>query len=681
MLSIFLLIYGFTASVHTLLKLIIITFGFLLLLFLVKGFFRKQKAERSLTVEIEPDEQPRFFDFIDQLCDELGVTYPRKVFVSFEVNAAASLGTSLWDFVWPTGRDLYIGFGLINMVNLTEFKAILAHEFGHFGQGGMKLSGYAYLTKRVTQNLFYGQDWIDELVARWCHGGTAMALIGWPLFGFFWAFRMLFLGLFLPILFLEKAMSKEMEFHADRVAVSVTGSDAIVHGLKHSFFAGECMQRALYDLAQAADRGVYTDDMFVHQTAAAGYLRQQANNPNLGEPPPLPPDPNQKSYVFDPKDEEDYPAMWADHPPNYEREDSAKEIYIRSYFDDRSPWVLFDNLEELKEYITYRTYRVLFRAKKNIRMTPADKVLAGIDSEHEELTYNAGYHGTYDHRRIDPGDMNALCAEMNQNPWPVQQVVQTYQEIYFDRLKNFSPVYLKHLKDMEFLHEVSNDGDTDFEFRGKEYYDEDLDKLFKRVNKELRKDHEYLWQIDRLIFLMHYRMALEVSQSYINEMMERYAFHLRIQDSWSIMQEERFPVGFVLARISSGGEFSKREYKKIFNILRDAHLTVKKVLKDSETMYLPALSNIERGDTLRRHLLKKNLVDGLTRYDYFITAKWINKFLNQFEEVQGRLESIHFKSLGSLLTLQETIAKRCFAKWNINLDLNQAAPQGAPQQL
>jgi hypothetical protein len=58
----------------------------------------------------------------------------------------------------------------------------------------------------------------------------------------------------------------------------------------------------------------------------------------------------------------------------------------------------------------------------------------------------------------------------------------------------------------------------------------------------------------------------------------------------------------------------------------------------------------------------------------------MKKFLNQFEEVHGRIYRIHFKSLGSLLNLQETIAQRCFLKWDVALDLHAAPspPQGAP---
>jgi len=34
----------------------------------------------------------------------------------------------------PVKKNLQIGMALVNSVTVTEFKAILAHEFGHFSQ-------------------------------------------------------------------------------------------------------------------------------------------------------------------------------------------------------------------------------------------------------------------------------------------------------------------------------------------------------------------------------------------------------------------------------------------------------------------------------------------------------------------------------------------------------------------
>ena len=59
---------------------------------------------------------------------------PHRVFVSHEVNACVFFNQSFWSLIIPAKKNLLIGLGLVNRLNLTEFKAVLAHEFGHFSQ-------------------------------------------------------------------------------------------------------------------------------------------------------------------------------------------------------------------------------------------------------------------------------------------------------------------------------------------------------------------------------------------------------------------------------------------------------------------------------------------------------------------------------------------------------------------
>ena len=132
---------------HGNLRLFIFSFGLTLLgvfmgAFLIKGLFKHDKrSQRSANVEITAAEQPRLFAFLEQLCAELGTPMPARVFVSYEVNASASYDPSIVSVLFPSRKNLLIGLGLINNLNLTEFKALLAHEFGHFSQSSMKLGG------------------------------------------------------------------------------------------------------------------------------------------------------------------------------------------------------------------------------------------------------------------------------------------------------------------------------------------------------------------------------------------------------------------------------------------------------------------------------------------------------------------------------------------------------------
>ena len=45
------------------------------------------------------------------------------------------------NFIFPSKKNLEIGLPLVNALTLSELKAVLAHEFGHFAQGtGMRIT-------------------------------------------------------------------------------------------------------------------------------------------------------------------------------------------------------------------------------------------------------------------------------------------------------------------------------------------------------------------------------------------------------------------------------------------------------------------------------------------------------------------------------------------------------------
>src|SRR4051794_26557705 len=135
-------------------------------LYLVKGFFKRHPMNKEMHIEITEDEHPVLFGFIHQLCEELGAPEPNKVYVSPDVNAAVMPRTTLLNLFVEPKKDLLIGLGLVNSVNLSEFKAVLAHEFGHFSQSAMA-SSYTYVASRIIGDLVEGEDWFDRFV-NWC---------------------------------------------------------------------------------------------------------------------------------------------------------------------------------------------------------------------------------------------------------------------------------------------------------------------------------------------------------------------------------------------------------------------------------------------------------------------------------------------------------------------------------
>jgi hypothetical protein len=104
-------------------------------------------------------------------------------------------------------------------------------------------------------------------------------------------------------------------------------------------------------------------------------------------------------------------------------------------------------------------------------------------------------------------------------------------------------------------------------------------------------------------------------------------------------------------------------FQELLDIFREAHKTMKGMLRTSEDMLLPALKNLPVGQPLQPFLLEKNLVDGLSQYEHRIRDRWIIRLLDQFNEMKAKADRIHYKSLAGILALQERIGAECVRRW------------------
>jgi Zn-dependent protease with chaperone function len=656
----------------TLIKLLALIFVFpagILFIYLLKNLFKSERAQKEFLLEIFEDEHPKLFDFVYHVCDDVGANRPTHIYVDYRVNAAAMADrTSIFHLFIPTGKSLIIGLGLVNSVNLTEFKAMLAHEFGHFAQKGMKIHAYVYTAYRIFFHLVYGEDWFDHFIYGWSQLDFRVA---WPAYlvrGMLWVLRKILGLMWYVVEFFFFAHSRQMEFNADLVAVSLTGSDAPIHLLHRCYFADFCFNRAVNELQTAMHHHLYTADLFYHQSAAARITRTLQKDPRLGEPPQLPDDPEEVSQVFEENDDK-VAEMWATHPSCFDREQNAKECYIRTQFDERSPWLLFDNVEELRERVTFKFYRFYFKIPKDVILADPEEIQGFIDDEIADRTYDAKYQGLYDNRNLILKDMTEMARDGAKQPWSISELGEAHATLYNAEVKHRSQLYYKRIEEYHMLNAIHNGWqrpkNDEIDFRG-EFYDlEDAKRLMKKVDKELKKDNIWLEQQDRRVFLCYFQMALHINQEVAEELYKRYDFHLELQSIWAELQKQNQPIQAAMNFLNSqqSSQLQSHHFRELLDIFRDTHKTMKGMLRTSEEMILPALKNLPVGQPLKPFLLEKRLVDALSKYDQHISGRWLNKMLDQFNEMKAKVDRIHFKSLAGILALQERIGAECIKRW------------------
>ena len=413
-------------------------------LVLIWGLVGTGSKNPAMRVEIDERSQPVFFAFLRRLTEEIGAPMPHRVFLTPEINAAMAPEVTLINLILPPKKNLIVGSGLINALNLSEFKAVMGHEFGHFSQKVNRLHHHVYIASARLTIFLTGTNWSSSLLAAAASGRSEPSDDGAPVVWFLalaiggpiWIIRVIMSELFHLLTLASNSMSRRLEFHADRVGVSVAGSNAMVHGLYRLDFAEKSLEQAIMDLERASQHRLYSRDLYFHHRTAAERIRRQEKKPHLGVPAALTgPHDGEDLRLSDPDDDDPVPAMYATHPKNFAREESAKEVFVPAEIDERSPWILFEDPAYLANALPTSFTGITDEStvpKESRELSPAEKVQEFIDEEFKEITYDPKYHGAYDERVIQPGDILELNRQFENEPWPPGRIERVHPRLYLE---------------------------------------------------------------------------------------------------------------------------------------------------------------------------------------------------------------------------------------------------------
>jgi Zn-dependent protease with chaperone function len=633
----------------------------LICLYMVKGLFKGRRRDDGARVEVTEAEQPVLFAFIRRLCAETGAPFPHRVYLVPEVNAAVSFHESFLNLVFPSRKNLIIGLALVNRLNLTEFKAVLAHEFGHFSQNSMRLGSYVYTSNRIIADVVYGRDWLDDVLGTLRGTDVRIAVFAWGFTAILWTMRKGLELMYRGINFAHVSLSRQMEYNADLVAVRASGSDALIFALARLDFAADALGQAWADLTAAADHNRFTRDLYYHHTKAAEFLKARRNDPKLGEVPPLPETPTETVQVFKPEDTS-VPKMWATHPSNHDREVNAKRRYVRGPVDERSAWELFENPAAVRAAVTRKVYLSARKANPEVLEEP-EAIQEFIDAEHAETTYNPRYHGLYENRYIKPGDLAELCtASAREDLADPDKLAAAFAGLYGADLKERMDAQKVRGEEINKLARITHGAaeltGADFEHRGRRYRRADAPKLLKDVEGEIDKEFERMHALDREAFRVHYAMALQLGEADAEELAGWYTFHAAVQDMHSLLVAHNRHVQTTHAALGIERQVSQTTYQNFLGAVLGAHEALRVQLKAAGGLLLPPLKNMAAGSALGPFLLVEPLVSEMRPDAVSIEGAWLYRLMNQMGEVIDKLARILFKSLGGLLALQERIAER-----------------------
>lgn len=195
--------------------------------FLLKPFVARF-AQPPADLVLSREQEPLLFDFVERLCRCLGAPVPSEIRVNNRVNASAGYRGG-WGGVLRRELVLTVGMPLAAGLSLRQFSGVLAHEFGHFSQGGGMVLQYVIRSVnhwfvRVVEER---DEWDAKLAAGIGNEGgpffvglalrcaQAMVFVSrWILAKLMWVGRAL-----------SGFLSQEMEYDADRYEAHMAGSD------------------------------------------------------------------------------------------------------------------------------------------------------------------------------------------------------------------------------------------------------------------------------------------------------------------------------------------------------------------------------------------------------------------------------------------------------------------------
>jgi Zn-dependent protease with chaperone function len=321
--------------------------GALLVVFMILPlFWRSRKRERPMWVD--RTEEPLLFAYIDKLCDVMRAPRAARIDLTASANASAHIDNGLLGLV-RRRMVLTVGLPLARSMDLRQFTGVMAHELGHFAQGGS--TRLLYVVQHI--NLWFlrlaysrgrADDIIDAAVGNEPH--WTIALIGLMSKLVLFSARLVLKLLALVSHGLSMHLSRQAEFDADRQAARIVGSEAMGNALMALPAVSAANETALQRAQAGWARRTLPDDLVVMTDI---YRRAMAEE-----------DKDKLAAMHLSQD-----TSWFDtHPPLFVRVGKLKKAKLSGLLKlDASATCLFRDFDELSKVTTIRLYQTILGDK------------------------------------------------------------------------------------------------------------------------------------------------------------------------------------------------------------------------------------------------------------------------------------------------------------------------------
>lgn len=614
--------------------------GVFVLIFLIKYFFKSHINDRSHLIEINLSEEPHLYKMINEIVLEVGTSFPKKVYLSADVNASVFYDSNFWSMFLPIKKNLQIGIGMVNTLTKEELKAVLAHEFGHFSQRTMKVGSYVYNVNQVIYNMLNYDESYNDIIQKWANfGGYISLFVALALHinqGLKWVFRKLYEVINKSYM----GLSREMEFHADEIAASVTGYEPLKRSLLRMTLADISFNNVLNFYNNKISDNVKSENIYNDHMFVVRYLAVENNLNFINNLPDVSLE-DQNKYN---KSKLVIKDQWASHPSTSDR---IKRLEKTGYSESKNSEIpaneLFVDILRIQKMLTDKVFEVVKYQGEVITMA-TDKFSNEYTQEIVSNSFSKIYNGYYDNK-------NPTCFDL-------KEYSSNENSICFDDLYSEGKIDLVYTsislqQDIQTIRDlfINSTAFKTFDYDGQKYKRKHAIKLIEKINIDLNNILEKIKKNDVEIFNYFnqldkkYNNQSELEKIYEDffvfdkEFDSKYEIYTKLVNAFNIINVEtsivQIKINFVRIRI-----IEKSLKNEISLLLSDTFISneITQEIRDNFDKYISQTWEYFEGDSYLNDNLNI-LYAAMHNYSYLLSKKYLIKkktLLNYQEDLMNK---------------------------------------------
>lgn len=608
----------------------------LILVFIFKFIFSSTKIDTSGLIQIHRDQEPELFKLIDEVINEVETEQSKKVFLTTDVNAFVNYDSTFWSMFLPVKKNLTIGLGLINTTTVSELKAILAHEFGHFSQKSMKVGSFVGQAQRIIHDMIYNNDAIDKITRNLAalHGvldifsSLAMLVIN----GMKWV-----LGKTYDFLFLNHlSLSRQMEFDADAIATFVAGTEVKTASLLRLDLSELALDNAFRFYFNEKNFS-NTKNIYENQSTILTLLAQENNHEIKNDLPYIQENEIDRYNKSKLKIED----QWSSHPTIQQRIDAIKKLAVPSEnVDNRLAKNIIKNFTQYAENFTERLFK-LSDLKRTSNFISETEFLYQYKQMVQENNFPKVFNNYYDYKHPILKDFKNIHADLDKN-----DAVEI--NVFSD--ENISLVYEKAaLENDSQILEMITKGTyklKTFDYDGIKYTQKQASTAKKILTERLAFVNEKIEQNDVHIFRYLYNKANDEQKIRLLEMQENFISSDAEFDEFQKAFEDFVPHIHFMSEVHQIAAIPRMR-SNLLDHEKTFKLVVERLLTSSFGIYITE----EQKKLLQDYIRLKNLYFNKTEY-LEAEVKMLNEVLAAYQAI---LSSGYFKIKKKFLDFEAEI--------------------------